>query len=175
MPYKYRSRRRYRKRDPNFVAIPFNSVLTLSTLADNIVLQNGLTNSSFGEDIKIKSVDCAWSLRGGSATEGPIDVGFSHGDLSVTEVAEANVAEVTDPDDIIAKERARRPVRKVGSFSGLATNEQLFNGVEKRTKIMFSVGDGHDLNGWAQNRSGGALTGGQVITMSGVIFGVWQR
>ena len=42
-----------------------------------------------GEDIFVISVDCMWNLRGHTASETPLEFGFAHGDLSVTEIAEA--------------------------------------------------------------------------------------
>ncbi len=161
-------------RRKNFVAIPFAAGLTLSTLADGVVLA-GAALAAFGEDIFIVSMDLLWTLRGGTAGEGPIIVGVAHGDLTVTEIKEALEAELTDPDDIIAKERARRPVRRVGVFPGLATNESLEDGKKIRQKVKFSVGDTHTLNLFAQNNSGGALTGGQICNISGTIYGRWQR
>ena len=164
------SRRKNRK---DFVAIPFTENLTLSTLANSTVFTRALV--TFGEDIFILSVDATWTLREATAGEGPIAFGFSHGDLTVTEVKEALEAELTDPDDIIQKEKARRPVRRSGAFHGLSTEEAAFQGDVKRTTVKFSVGDGHALNAWAMNRSGLQLTGGQIVACDGVIYGRWQR
>ncbi len=157
----------------NFIAIPFDVSLTLGTLNSGVVLSTGVL--TFGEDLFIISVDAAWALDGFTATEGPLSVGWAHGDLTVAEVAEAIDASVTDPDDIIARERARRPVRKVGTFAGLSSDEVLFDGRQERRAVRFSVGDGHSLNAYVVNRSGGNLTTGSVIRLSGVIYGRWQR
>ena len=164
------SRRKNRK---DFVAIPFTDNLILSTLANSTVFNKALL--TFGEDIFLLSVDATWVLREGTAGEGPITFGFAHGDLTVTEVKEALEAELTDPDDIIQKEKARRPVRRSGTFHGLSTEEAAFQGDIKRSTVKFSVGDGHSLNAWAMNRSGAALTGGQIVAVDGVIYGRWQR
>ncbi len=107
---------RKRKRDRNFVAIPYTAQLALSTLGDGTVLASGTFSANFGEDIFIVSIDGNWAIAVLTAGEVPIEVGYAHSDLSVSEIKEALEAELTDPDDIIAKEHARRPVRRAGQF-----------------------------------------------------------
>jgi len=147
--------------------------MALSTLADDTVLQD--TVITFGEDFYCVSVDVQFALEGFTAGEGPIFVGWSHGDLSAIEVEEALDANVSDPDDIIANEHSRRPVRKTGVFMGLNTNEALWDGKPIRTTLKFSVGDGHNLNIWAYNKSGATLTTGAQVRMLGTLYGRWQR
>lgn len=163
-----------RSRRKNFVAIPYQDTLTLAALADNTVFEAAVI-PALGEDLYILSVDSQFSLIGHTAGEGPISVGFNHGDLTATEIQESLNAELTDPDDIIAKERARRPVRKTGYFDGLTTNERLNNGANLRTKLRFSVGNDHTLGAWAWNTSGAALTTGSLVKVQGTIYGRWQR
>ena len=167
---------RRRRRDKKFIAIPFSQSFGLSTLADGIVLVGGVLNANFGEDIWIVSMDWTTSIRDLTLAEIPITFGVAHGDLSITEISEALEAEVASPDDIIAKERARRPVRRFGTFSrsdltGFTVND----GVTRRNKVMFSVGDGFNLNWWARNVFGAVLTTGAIIEYQGTLFGRWQR
>ncbi len=160
----------------NFVSIPFSSFITLGTLADSTVILADLLGNALGEDLFIISIDCVWTIRGLTGSEVPIDFGFAHDDLSITEVLEALTAELTDPDDIIQKERARRPVRRAGAFNvGSVTNIAINDGNNVRTKMRFSVGDSHNISGWARNLSGATLTTGAIIQMNGVIYGRWQR
>ncbi len=167
-------KRRKSRRSRGFVAIPFFTEITLSTLAQNTALAQALL--TLGEDLYALSIDCLWSLKGLTPGEGPVSVGFAHGDLTVAEITETLDASVSDPDDIIAKERARRPVRRAGLFSGIAATENLNNGVPVRTKLRFSVGDGHSINAFAVNRSGAApLTTGGIVVLAGTIYGRWQR
>ncbi len=112
------TRRRRRARNSKFVAIPFETTVTLADLTDNTVVLSELFSAALAEDLFVISVDASWAMFDHTAGEGPIGVGFTHNDLSVTEVAEALVAEVTDPSDIIARERAARPVRRTGQFPG---------------------------------------------------------
>ncbi len=158
-----------------FQAIPFTAIITLGTATDGTVVQSAVI--AFGEDFFVISADAVWTLRDGDAGEGPIDLGWNHGDLSVAEIAEALDAELSDPDDIIARERARRPVRRAGTVIPKVAGEdvQLNNGVKIRTRMKFSVGDGHTLDVYGRNRSGGSLAGGMTVVVDGTVYGRWQR
>ncbi len=158
-----------------FVAIPFSTSVPLLTLADNVLVVASLLASAFGEDIFVISVDASWALRSNTINEGPLEVGYAHGDLSISEVQENLVAELTDPDDIIQRERARRPVRRVGMFSGQSIDQSLNDGVKLRTKIKFSISDGLFLNFWVKNLNGASLTTGAVVELHGNLYGRWQR
>ncbi len=168
---KKRSKSKNRK---NFVAIPFTNALALGTLADETVLSNSISQV-FGEDLYVISVDITLGLRGHTASETPIMFGLAHSDLTDAEILEALNAEVTDPDDIIAKERAKRPVRKIGGFYGTIAEPVFNDGKKYRQKMAFTVGDGHDISLWAKNQSGAALTTGTIIEYDGVIYGRWKR
>ncbi len=167
-------KKRSKRNRKGFVAINFETAVNLDTLANDTVLFAALM-AAFGEDIFIISIDALFSVRGLTALEGPLQVGFSHGDLTVAEVSEALTAELTDPDDIIAKERARRPVRRAGQFSGLNTDDILNDGRLLRTKMRISVGDSHVINAFIKNRSGAALTTGANLGVTGILYGRWQR
>ncbi len=168
-----RARPRRRRRNRNFVAIPFVQQLALVTLSDGAVLSAAVM--TLGEDLFVISADCTFSLRDATATEGPITAGFAHGDLSDAEISEHLSANLTDPDDIIARERARRPVRKFGSFPGILSEETLNHGVPIRRPFKFSIGDGHTFDMWAYNQSGAALAGGTFLEAIGTLYGNWQR
>ncbi len=160
------------------VVIPFQTEVTLATLANNAAIS--VAAITFGEDLFILSIDATWTLISLDVGETPIAVGFSHGDLSDAEVVEALQAALSDPDDIIAKERSRRPVRHSGNLAeGSAisgADVPLEDGHVVRTRMKFSIGDGHSLDIWAQNRSGAAnLTGGMIVKCEGKIYGRWQR
>ncbi len=165
----------HRSRRRGFQAIQFETTLTLSTLTDNTVISASMLGAELSEDYFWIGLDASWSLFGGTVGEGPIQVGVAHNDLSVTEIAEALTVEITDPSDIIARERSRRPVRKVGAFPGLATNETINDGDQIRTRTKFMLGDGHGPAVYAVNRSNATLTGGQVVEVEGTLFGRWVR
>ncbi len=131
--------------------------------------------AAFGEDWYCHSVFANWSMRNHTAGEGPISIGYCHGDLSVTEVLEALTAEQTDPDDIIANERARRPVRKLGNFPGLLSEETFRDGAMVRSGIGFVIGNDHQFECWALNNSAAVLTTGTILEIDGVMYGRWLR
>lgn len=169
------AKRRRGKRRRGFVAIPFSGDITLATLANSGVIMEDLLGSQLSEDLFCISVDICWAIKDLTAGEGPIDVGLCHNDLSVSEVAECLDVDLSDPDAIIERERARRPVRRSGKFSGVATEQTLNDGKEIRTKMKFTVGNGHCPAAWARNRSGAALTTGAIISYDGTLYGRWLR
>ncbi len=166
-------KKKQHSRRKNFQAIPFNVQQGLLTLADETVLLQALLSAAVARGLFLISIDATWAIRGLTAGEGPINVGYAHDDLSVTEVNEALNAELSDPSDIIQRERARRPVRRAGVFHGLATNEVINNGAPFRTTLKFTIDDGHNIAIFALNRSGAALTTGAVIEIEGTIYGRW--
>ncbi len=167
------TKKKYSKKNRRgFVAIPFSASFALTTLADDLVLATALTGVLFKEMFVI-SVDSLWSLKGHTPGEVPINFGFCHDNLTTIEIAENLSAELTDPSDIITREQARRPVRKVGQFSGQTAAQTFNDGRLERTKIKFKVNDGHALALYIQNRSGAALTTGSIIECNGTIFGRW--
>ncbi len=167
---KHRRRRNSRRR---FTAIPFEASISPSTLADNTAIAQDILSAQMADDFYAISVDSMWSIDAQTAGEGPLHVGFAHNDLSVTEIAETLLCQLTDPSDIINRERSRRPVRRVGLFPAQVVNETLNDGVEKRTPLRFQVGDGHQLEAYVMNRSNAALSGGSRIDVAGTLYGKW--
>lgn len=167
--------KRRRKRRSGFQAIPFQGNLVLGNLGAGSMVKANLLGTDFGEDYFCISMDLLMHLETNTAGDGPLKMGIAHEDLTVSEIAEAITAEMTDPDDIIAKERARRPVRTVSVFSGFAATETINDGQMKRVKVGWSIGDGHNLDLWAQNDDADARTTGGIVQFSGVLFGRWQR
>ncbi len=135
----------------------------------------GVTGNTYTAPYKPIAIDCQWSINNLTAGEGPLLVGYSVGDLSVTEIGECLDSEVVGPSDIIQNERARRPVNRVGVFSGVAAEENLFNGALKRTTLRnFPIQEvGGQVVMFVRNQSGAALTTGAVITGAGTLYGRW--
>ncbi len=162
------------KNRKHFVSIPFNGNLALSTLADDALVKTVVVGP-FGEDIWTISMDIAVTVRDLTTGETPLRFGVAHGDLTTAEIDESNVAELLDPDDIIQKERSRRPVRKVGQITGTGTQLQFNDGKYYRQKLGISIGNDHNLDIWIKNQSGATLTTGSFLEFDGVLFGRWQR
>jgi len=88
-------------------------------------------------------------------------------------VKEALDSNLTSQSDIIARERARRPVRRAGVFYGLSTDEVFNNGKPIRTKMFTVLDEGKELEAWARNQSGGILTTGATVHCFGRVYGYW--
>ncbi len=170
----YRTNKALRGHGGRFQAIPFNNQQALSTLAEGVVLTTGLT--ALAQDFFAVSADVQVSFRGATALEGPIGFGFANSDLSVTEIAEALDASPSSESDIIARERARRPVRRIGRVSDMhAGGGEGFNdGNPKRIQLRFNLANSLEVNGWVRNQSGAALTTGAIMEWQGKIYGYWR-
>ncbi len=145
------------------------SNLGLTTLASSSVASTILCNA-FDTDVRVSSINATWNRRGGTAGEGPIYFGVAHSDYTDAEIEEylelASDVGILDPVD---NEKANRMIRFIGSFSGAGTDESLNDGNPVKTKLNWPVGDAKQLNMWAYNRSGGALTTGCVVEVGGQI------
>ncbi len=166
-----RGQQRYRT---NLVAIPFNVDLTLAGVADNFTTVVAMTGA-LEEDFYCFSMEVALNMRDHTALDGPIRIGFAHGDYSVQEINEALDVTILTPDDKIEQERLRRLVRQLGKFMGQDANEVINDGLPFRKKVGWVTGDGEVLNLWARNISGGTFTTGTNIGAEGLLFGRWLR
>lgn len=152
-----------------FRVIKVKKQFALSTLADGTLLSSAM-GSAFSVKMYIISADLYIALRGGTAGEGPILVGLADSDLSDTEITECLDAVYGGDEDIVSREQARRPVREIGMFPGLSTEELLNQGNKTRYKLKFPVGESSAIDLWARNESGAALTGGQIIEVYGTVY-----
>ncbi len=135
------------------------------------MIKAALTN--FGSTkFKVVSADLMWTLRGLTALEGGIEVGIVSNDLTIAEAIEGLDASPTSKSDVIAMERIRRPVRRLGTFSGLNVNDVLNNGKPIRTKLFVLLDTGIELDAWIRN-IGSTLTTGATIEVSGRVYGYW--
>ena len=162
-----------RGRSKNFFVSKVNKDIALSTLANGVVVSDTLLD--LVQDAWIISADLSWSIRDLTAGEGPIEVGITSSVLSATEIAECLDASPNSQDDRVPLERTLRPVRDVGSFPGLASEEVLNNGNRFRTKIKMVITSARDLRIYARNSSGIAnLATGAVVRAHGKVYGNWK-
>lgn len=168
------AKRRRGSRRRRFVWLPVSESMALGTLADATALAAAIV--TLGDaGFYLHAVKGTWTLRGATATEGPITVGVAHGDYTVAEIKEWEDASPTDPDDRVTIEQSRRLCRKVGAFSVLSVSEVLKNGEEIKTPCRFSVGHTKTINMFAVNKSGSQLTTGAVVRFDGHLIGRWIR
>ncbi len=156
----------------NFQVIPVDSNVTLGTLASETVIASGLT--ALDDDFWIQSADLQWSLLNAAGGQTPLMFGVANSDLSVTEIDEAIEASPTSKSDIIARERARRPVRKIGNFTGPASDVEWNDGRPMRSTIKMYLAEGVELNAWVKNKSGAVLTTGGIVRVFGNLYGSWR-
>ncbi len=186
MPYTRQTKLnvRRRKRDRNFVAIPFSASLALLTLADGASLSTDITSSTFGEDLFAISVDLSAYIQALTAGEGdPMTVFVAHSDYSEAEIVENLDVSFVNPDDKVGQEQSRRLVRKVGVMrpeggAGTHTEMQMigrFGSRIVRQGLKFSIGNGFSLGAGVRNRSGSNLTTGSILRVDGTLYGRWQR
>ena len=167
-------RRSTRRASKNFAVIPDDVAISLLTLADVTVLVQD-SQIALQQDYQHISADYEVSLRGHTAGEGPITIGVSSTELTVAEIKEAIVAAPQSQTDFPAVEHAKRPVRIVGSFPGLSTDEVLNDGRAFRVRFHQQIPAGKNLpNLFAFNRSGGPLTTGAIILATAKHYGLWK-
>ncbi len=161
-----------RKRNSKFQAIPVDIQLALGTLGAGSVISTAITSLGVTK-FRAVSVDLTWSIQDKTATEGPIKIGIFNGDLSNTEVGEALDASPTSMADIVARERSRRPVRAAGMFTAAPASEVLNDGKPIRTKLATFLDEGVELEIYARNGDGSALTTGSLVDVVGWVYGYW--
>ncbi len=121
----------------------------------------------------VVSVDLQWSISGHTVGEGPVIFGIANDDLNAAEIAEALDASPQSMADIVARERARRPVRLVGAFTGQTPASQFNDGRVKRTKLKTMLANSVEIAAWWRNESGSALTTGTTVDVFGKVYGYW--
>ncbi len=143
--------------------------LALGTLGSDIAITGGL-HGAVTAAIRIVTASITWALNDLTVSEGPISVGYAHGDYSVTEIKECLEAQASAPGtDKIANERANRLVKIVGTFSGEA-NQSLNFGRPIKTRLNWVIRPGVVLNSFAFNESTGVLTTGAFVTTTGNLW-----
>ncbi len=143
--------------------------ITLSTLAANIVITSAVLGAADGQ-YRIMSAKQTWAMKNLTAGEGPILVGYAHGDYSVTEIKEAIEAGASiNRGNMVAREQSDRLVRIVGSFSG-AAEEVLNDGRPIHTRLNWAIPIGKTVNIFAYNDSGATLTTGGVVEVTGPVW-----
>ncbi len=151
-----------------------NDSSLLGTLADATVLRSGLT--AINDDFWCQSADLSWTIRNLAEGDGPLLLGLAHGDLSITEIAEAITATPSGRGDIIEREQARRPVRRVGQIfpDSVGGVVQLNDGKPIRVPLKMYLEGGVELNAFVLNQKGSALVTGSEVRIYGVIYGEWR-
>ncbi len=143
--------------------------IALSTLASDTALTGGL-HGALVAAVRVISASMTWSLNGLTQDEGPITVGYAHGDYTVTEIKECLEAQTSaSGQNKIATEQANRLIRVVGTFSGEAS-QSLNNGRPIKTRLNWIIRPGVVLNSFAFNESTALLTTGALVHTVGNLW-----
>ncbi len=170
VPNKVMARKR-NNRKGRIIVRKFEKNLTLSTLGGDTVLKGDIFDDALNSDEYFISADVYMMKTGGTAGEGPLQVGCAHNDYTVGEILEALVNDAgANSNDLIPQEQGRRRVRTWGFFPGLVAGEVLNNGIKSRQKIKFPIGDGANLAMYVMNNSGSSLTTGTKIRVWGTSY-----
>ncbi len=144
--------------------------IALGNLVTLIVVKGNVVGNADGAYRAI-SLKGTWSIEGHTAGEGPIVVGFAHDDYTVTEIKEAlESAASISIGNKVENERARRLVRKVGTFSGQTTDETLNDGKPIHTRLNWAIPIGTNLAMFAYNDGSGQLTTGTEMRFNGNLW-----
>ncbi len=103
------------------------------------------------------------------AGDGPITVGYAHGDYTVTEIKECIEAQGSiNPSDKIANERANRLVRIVGAITPSRTT--LNDGKPIKTRLNWLVNPSTNVDIFAYNDNQNGMTTGSVMHYTGSMW-----
>ncbi len=160
-----------RKRS-NMVYLPFDVTQVLGTLANDTAATTAL--QTLTQDFDIYGVKASVTITGATVGEGPIEVGWMLATITGAQLLENRDASPTSQYDVAANEQSRRKVRVFGSSSGEA-NDNLNDGKSIWKKMFLRIPAGTALADiWVLNRSGAALTTGQVVHAQGSVIGRWK-
>lgn len=158
-----------KKNRKGFYRMPLQGNFGLGTLADDTIIAGDATKTTLGEDSYAISADITIAIRAHTAGEGPLFVGLTTDDYTVTEIKEALTSTYT-PGDLKENEKVRRFVRKIGGFMGLSTEEIMNDGKPIRVKLKHVIGEGANLQVWVWNQHGVALTTGTIVEFFGDLY-----
>ncbi len=155
------SRRRFYLRE---VRVTANSG-DLSTLAAATVIKTTVLPDPVGRAYRAMSFKGTWAIQALAAADGPIVVGFAHGDYTITEIKEAieSVGSIVQGNKI-AQEQSNRLVRIVGTFTG--DRDMLNNGNPIKTRLNWPIQIGQTLDMFVYN-DGSVMTTGAFQKING--------
>lgn len=159
-----------RRRRRSYIKVTkFKGSISLGTLAADTCISGALIASDVINNYLI-SADAYVAFRGHTAGEGPLSVGFAHGDYSTAEIEEwIEATSDFDRSDKINQERSKRKCRDIGIFSGQGTTQMLNDGKAIRVPLKFVLEAGNALNIWVYNE-GSQLTTGTMVEVYGKLY-----
>lgn len=156
----------------NYIRGGVNEVLTIATLASLTLVATNF-DEEVQEQATITSIVASWAIRDSplGLNQGPIVVGLAHSDYTDAEIEE--VLELTagwEKYDLVAREKAKRLIRVIGTFPSTPAADQaavLNEGRPIKTKLNWQLGSGQTLKVWAYNAGGAALADSAALYVDG--------
>ncbi len=159
-----------RRRRFNLRLVRVNPFITVGALTSVTAVVGAQTGNADGQ-YRAVSCDQIWALRGNTAGNGPLTVGYAHSDFSVTEIKEAiEAAASISLGDQVAQERSNRKVRIIGTFTGEGTDEVLNDGKPIKTRLNWAIPIGKAVNIFAYSEDGTTRDTGGVIDATGKMW-----
>ncbi len=140
-----------------------NGELDLSNLGPD-ALVGALLGTTVTERTYFNRIGCTYALHGLTAGEGPVIIGWAHGDYTDAEV-EAWVENTTawDEGDLVSQEVRKRKIRQVGTFGDGTVAQELNDGKKLWITAGWIQDAGSTLRLWCYNDGAILTTGAQVV------------
>lgn len=149
--------------------------IVLGTLAAGAVLKGALKIDGGREQgVRIQKLMAAVSVIGQTTGEGPLIIGLTNADLSVSEVAEALAADPQKPDDVPGSEQSMRQIMPIWF---VPKNQPSNNEIQRLVEIPYPwklVAEGDGLAWFVANLDGSALTTGALVDIFSTTIGEWN-
>ncbi len=162
---------RRRRRSFNLRKVRIFDSLAAGALAAADVVSGVLVPSSI-TPYRVTSVQLSYSFTDIGATQDDgQEFGLAHSDYTAAEIEEClEIINSVDQGNKIAQEQANRLVRTIGMMQGApgtGASKSFNNGVPKKTKLNWYIGNGDGINIWIRNGSGTIWTAGAQLTSLG--------
>ena len=163
------------RKSPGFRGVRFSNSLGAGALAAADVISGNLLVTGDAK-FRLISLDfvATW-IDIKAITDSGLMFGFAHSDYTAAEIEEAlEITTSINQGDLIAREKADRLVRIVGTIQGnpdsVDDSEVFAGGMKRRIKLNWSFPIGKTLNMFVFNASGTVWTTGSSILLTGTAF-----
>ncbi len=155
----------------NLRRVRISSTVALAALAPADVVA-GAIGGTADMPLRIVSTRLTFSWIDKAAIDGAAEFGLAHGDYTAAEIEECLEATTSMAmGDKIARERANRLVRVLGTITGnqvtAGGEAPANNGNPIKTKLNWLIPSGENISAWIKNSSGVVYTTGSSLSVLG--------